>query len=482
LKINNLPNELLLEIFDFYRRGIHPYDCLWKKKYVWINITHVCGKWRAVMFASSSRLELGIIVGPDKPSDIKTILSGPLPILIDYVFKDKYVTKSAFWRLGAALGHPHRVREISFEGTDGLFEQFSKATNCFFPVLESLSLRFGCRYGRGSSPKLPDTFLKGPDLSDLHLRRLELKHVTLKSISGFLSSAKTLTNLILEIDLGENPSAQMRFLVCFQSMRCLRRLDLSTRLYIGIQFLPTPSAPKRIVPLSKLTFFRFVGHIQLLDALVARLSAPSLKDVDISFSGANSTIGTIVHLPRFINGIKKRYHAVHLDLRVWSFNLSLLTQSEHINHCKPRFKLYQSSRNSDQSFCSSLMQLSDALSTKLTDVGDLRVTIVEVAANPWEDNILWRRFLRQFPNVKALRIAGLKSAQIARIFIRDYTEPDDYLPFLPALEEIELPKLPALTHETRSQLSKCTAELALFEPFVSARKRTGRPVNVFFGH
>jgi hypothetical protein len=117
---------------------------------------------------------------------------------------------------------------------------------------------------------------------------------------------------------------------------------------------------------------------------------------------------------------------------------------------------------------------------KLTDGGELSVKIVKIAANPWEDNILWRRFLRQFPNVKALRIAGLKTAQIARIVTRDYTEPDDYLPFLPALEEIKLPKLPSLTHETRSQVSKRTAELALFEPFVSARKRTGRPVNVFF--
>jgi hypothetical protein len=137
--------------------------------------------------------------------------------------------------------------------------------------------------------------VKGPDLSDLHLQRLELKHVSLTSISGFLSSAKTLTDLILEIDLGENPSAQMPFLVCFQSMPCLRRLDLSSRLYIGIQFPPTPTAPIRIVPLSNLTFFRFVGHIELLDALVAGLSAPLLKDVDIWFSGANSTIGTIRH-------------------------------------------------------------------------------------------------------------------------------------------------------------------------------------------
>ena len=481
LTINNLPNELLLEIFDFYRRGIDPYDRLWKKKCVWIDLTHVCRKWRAAMFASSSRLELGVIVGPDKPSYIKTILSGPLPILIDYQCRDKYINKSALWRLRAALGYPDRVREISFEGTDGWFKQFFKATDCSFPILESLSLRFELRHGHGNYPKIPDTFLRGPDLSDLHLRRLQLKNVSLKSISGFLSSAKTVTDLILVIDLGKNPSAQMRRLqvVCFQSMPCLRRLDLSTSC-IGIQFLPTPSAPKRIVPLSKLTFFRFVGHIPLLDALVAGFSAPSLQDVVISFSDANSTIGT-VHLPRFINGMKKRYHAAHLDLQAWTFNFSLLTRSECINHCKPRFKLYPSSNNPGPDLHSSFMRLSDALSTKLTTVEELRVTIAKITYIPWVNDILWRRFLRQFPGVKALRINGLKTSQIARIVIRNHTEPDDYFPFLPALEEIELPKLPSLTHETRSQLSKRTAELALFEPFISARKRAGRPAKVFFG-
>jgi hypothetical protein len=479
LTINHIPDELLLEIFDFYRRGINSYDDLWKKKKVWVNLSHVCRRWRAVMFASSSRLELGITVGSKKPGHIKAILSGPLPILIDYKCRNENLTGSALWRLRAALGHSDRVREISFEGSDAWFGQFFTATtNCSFPVLESLSLCFGRGLRHGDDPKLPDTFLRGPDLSDLHpsLRRLSLKYVSLTSISGLLSSAKALTDLFLVIELGSNPSAQTSLLDCFQGIPCLRRLDLSTSIFI--KALPKPSTPKDIVPFSKLTFFRYVGNIIFLDALVARLSAPPLLDVDIAFSGATSTISPIVHLPRFINDIEERYHAVHLVLQGRVFSLSLLTHSEYINHCKPRFKLCRSPGDLGYhiDMIDSLMRVSDALSTKLSTVEELRVTSF---TDIWVGNIPWRRFLRQFSCVKALRIGGVKNSEIARLILRNYTEPDDHLPFLPALEEIELPKFEA--RETRSQFSKRTAELALFQPFVSARQQAGRPVKVFFG-
>jgi hypothetical protein len=74
------------------------------------------------MFASPSHLDLNVIVGPEKPSDIKTILSDRLPILIDYsdLYRLGYITDSTLGRMRAALGHRDRVREIyiSFEGSD----------------------------------------------------------------------------------------------------------------------------------------------------------------------------------------------------------------------------------------------------------------------------------------------------------------------------------------------------------------------------
>ena len=45
---------------------------------------HKVARRRAVVFASSFRLDINIIIKPEYPSDIKTILSGHLPIVINY--------------------------------------------------------------------------------------------------------------------------------------------------------------------------------------------------------------------------------------------------------------------------------------------------------------------------------------------------------------------------------------------------------------
>ena len=107
---------------------------------------------------------------------------------------------------------------------------------------------------------------------------------------------------------------------------------------------------------------------------------------------------------------------------------------------------------------------------------ELRVTFDRMNAIFWEDLILWRRFLWQLTNVKALRIECGNNDYIARIFLQDDQGPDNYLTFLPALEEMELVKDPLFTDESRHGL-----ELTAFESFISARQQVGRPVKVFFG-
>jgi hypothetical protein len=66
------------------------------------------------MFASSSRLDLNVVVGPVKPRHIKTILSGHWPILIDYSqsFAPSDITGSAVWRMHAVLKRRDRVRDL----------------------------------------------------------------------------------------------------------------------------------------------------------------------------------------------------------------------------------------------------------------------------------------------------------------------------------------------------------------------------------
>jgi hypothetical protein len=452
---------VLLEIFDSYRQAIDSYDRQWRWKCIWFSLAHVCRKWRAVVFASASRLDLGIPVGPDKPRHIKTILSGSLPILVNYRCRYRDITGSALWRMRAALKHHDRVRGISFEGSGANFDKFIKATNFPFPLLESLSLRL--RYG--DKQKLPDTFLRGPDLSDLHLQRLKLMRVSLTSISGFLLSATALIHLTLLIDTAFAPSSETSLLACLQGMPSLRHLKLT----ISSRLPSQPSTPKDIVPLSKLSSFRYVGHSVFLDTLMAGLSAPSLRHVGIRFFG-RMWLPT-VHFPRFINEMKERYHAVHVSFQTRVFRLSLLTQSECISRCEPRFNLGPFLRRSPVS----IIRMSAALSMKFTTVEELRFALDGTYDNVFENFITWRRFLQQFPSVKglkAIRTKGADNYHIARILNQDHGNPDE-LSFLPVLEEIDLGEKPI-------DESQCRSQLAAFEPFVSARQQAGRPVNVFF--
>jgi hypothetical protein len=455
-----------LEIFDSYRQGIDPNDHQWREKYLWFNLTHVCRKWRAVMLASSSRLDLGITVGPKKPGGIKTVLSSHLPIIFDFKLMYGELTGSVLWRMRAVLRHHHdRVRDITFEGTANDFDEFFKVTKCAFPVLESLSLQF-----KYCGNVVPDEFLGGPDLSELHLRRLTLCDFSFASISRLLSSGTFLTDLYLStsMDTAVSSSAVMSLLACLQGMPCLRSL----RLFI-LPDIPDsrsrPSTLEDIVPLSKLKKFRYDGPSPLLNALVAGLSAPSLRDVCFSFR--DDLCPPIVHLPRFIDEIEEHYHAVEVDFLQWDFRLLLLTQSEYIWRRKPcfeqGFELYIDLRYHRVS----IMRMSGALSTRLTTIEELKLTIASVV---WVDGILWRRFYQQFPSVKALRTEGANNAYwIARTLHQGHGEPGD-LSFLPALEEIDLGR-GSLTDE-----SEWESQLACFEPFVSARQQAGRPVRVFF--
>jgi F-box-like len=465
LTINHLPDEVLLEIFDLCRQDFDdPFWWEgWREHYRWFDLAHVCRKWRAIMSGSACRLDLGIHVDPKKPDHIETFLSGPWPIFIDYESRSSDITGNGLWRMLDILRHHDRVREIAFAGTSADLDKFVNVANCPFPMLEGLHFYVTVDCGF----KLPDAFLRGPDLSILHLRCLTLSHVTLPSISGFLMSATALTELDLGLHINTvDPSPEMTLLTCLPGMPSLHRLDLSifSISHFIHNFAPQPSPGKETVLLSKLKRFHYVGPWVLLDVLLAGLSAPSLQDFNIGF---DHNIPAIVYLPRFISEIEEHYYAAHVAFRGRS-RLLLLTHVEYISRGRPGFSStrHSSLLESPESI-ESIMRMSEALFARLVTVEELRVTFdYSYSVN----GIPWRRFLRQFPNVKGLRIGSAKTDCIAQNLQEG---PGDHLAFLPALEEIELGKIPLLTEESRQ------SELAAFEPFVSARQQAGRPVKVF---
>jgi hypothetical protein len=469
LTINDLPAEVLLGIFNLYRESL--YDYQWTEKYAWINLAHVCKKWRTVVFAYPSHLNLCITVGPGKPNHIETILSGPFQILIDYKYINKDIDRNftsnppALRRLHAAHRYPNRVRGITFEGTRAGFDKLFEVTNCPFPVLESLFLS----PAHGYDLKLPDTFLRGPDLCDLrHLRRVKLYSYSLPPICRFLSSTAALTDLDLIINATNGTSQEPSLLTCLQGMPCLHSINLCISHKIH-DSLSHPSTSKAIVPLSKLTSFCYNGHRAFLNFLMAGFLAPSLRNVNIFITDLVWT--PIVHLPRFMNAIEVHYHTAYVAFQESKFSVSLVPDFGFLSARRPHIELGSPPYRTDM-----MVQICNGLSTKLATINELYV-IFDHMADLWEDCFplgRWCSLLQQFPGVKTLRTRGVDSDYVARTLLhQNHEEPNDVLSFLPVLEEIELDKYVFSTLK-----SQRASQLVVLQPFVSARRGAGRPVRV----
>jgi hypothetical protein len=411
------------------------------------------------MFASSFRLDLNIIVGPEKPGQIKTILSGHLPILIDYLrlYRPQDITDSVLWRMRTALRHRDRVREISFKAWDAIFRKFITATNYHFPALESLILSFP----QGEEADIPPTFLR-PDLSDLRLRRLTLCGVSLASVSGLLLSATALTDLTLIFTstaaVSFDSSQGSLLLACLRGMRCLRSLNLTTPCDLR-DSQSQHSTPKDIVPLLNLTDFHYLGSTMFLNDFMSGLSAPSLQDARFLLF-VNSPL---LYLSRVIDDLREEFRSVSVTFDVDYFYLLSSTHLARSDQFKPSFRLHANH------YPDSINPINSIPSTKLAAAEELALLFPDTALVAGRQyDLRLREFLRQFRSVKVLRLDRPFVPEIALSL-----QQDDGDTLLPLLEEIEL-SVPRSTKGIDEEY-----QLAAFEPFVSAREHTGRPVNVF---
>ncbi|KAI0250882.1 hypothetical protein BJV78DRAFT_526688 [Lactifluus subvellereus] len=155
-RINKLPGEVLLEIFDSYRKGFK-YIKQWNRIDGWFKLSHVCRKWREAVLASSSRLDLRLFLTVSHHINAALMRRlPPLPIVLNYEMGVR--TARDHDRIVAALKYCDRVREIAFRGSGSGLDKFLKATKRSFPVLESLEL---CHSSSGFDLKLPHKFLGG---------------------------------------------------------------------------------------------------------------------------------------------------------------------------------------------------------------------------------------------------------------------------------------------------------------------------------
>ena len=264
--IDILPELALLEIFYFFIRG--------PRTRPWCTLVHVCRKWRSLVFGSPHRLDLKLYCGVTTPVRATLDAWPPLPISIFALRPEKWVEDNII----AALEHNDRISEVILSHIPSLdFQKVLAEMQKPFPALTVLALR-----GRDETePVFPASFLGG---AAPRLRTLILGCIPFPGLPNLILSASHLVHLRLA---GIPDSGHFPFETMVTCLSVLTRLEL---LHIEFKYAENRPYRKSRPPdlrtrifLRVLTELRFNGVSDYLDDLVARIDAPLLDKLGMTF-------------------------------------------------------------------------------------------------------------------------------------------------------------------------------------------------------
>ena len=265
MTIDVLPEDALLEIFDFYVDET--------QIEAWQTLVHVCRNWRNLVFGSPRRLNLRLNCTARTPVGKMLDIWPPLPIVI----KVKMSGVDNIFTL-AALEHKDRITELElFDIPPSLDHEVFEAIRHPFPVLTCLQLwpRYETR------PVFPSWFLGG---SAPRLQTLILHSISFPEFPTLLLSATSLVRLHLWNILPTLVSSYVSPEEMVTGLSALTSLDelVIEFGYIGDQKRVHlhPSTRTLLPALTKLRLKWTNGY---LENLVARIDAPLLDNLEITF-------------------------------------------------------------------------------------------------------------------------------------------------------------------------------------------------------
>ncbi|KAH9160992.1 hypothetical protein EDB89DRAFT_2248547 [Lactarius sanguifluus] len=284
--IEMIPEDyVLLEIFDTYRLNALEHSRLGGRQWEWHRLSHVCQRWRSIIFASPQLLGLKIFCTYGKPV-IEILNSWPaFPIVVQYGGFPASSSLTAGDQDGiiATLSHPTRVREIQLTATTPLLENLVTLTQEPLSMLERLHLSTEV----GPGLVLPREF--GGGFSTLLI--LRLVGVALPALPQLLSSVRDLVSLQLE-ELPSIGYTLEALLICLPEMTRLKTLRIHFLSPISRPVLT--STPERRSVLPYLDYIEFHGTSEYLESPLSTFDAPSLKYIHVSFFNQ-----LIFHPPQF---------------------------------------------------------------------------------------------------------------------------------------------------------------------------------------
>jgi hypothetical protein len=275
-RIDVLPDDVLLEIFDFYVDMSPPFA---RKRDIeeWQTLVHVCRRWRSLVFQSPRRLNLRLYCTPNTPAKDTLDTWPALPLIVKgstgFLPCDNVI---------AALGQSDRVCKVDLmDLAKWQLDDVLATMQVPFPELTDLRL-MSHAYDK-TLPTIPDSdsFLGGSAprlrilsvsgirfpglpkllLSTTHLAQLWLSHpgyvyISPESVIAVISSLSSLGTLSLEFD----------------SSQSSRPVSQSPSL---------PPLERSVLPALKRLYF--TGVAEYLQDLVTRIDAPQLNEMGVIF-------------------------------------------------------------------------------------------------------------------------------------------------------------------------------------------------------
>jgi hypothetical protein len=290
--IDILPDNVLLEIFDFYKEDdMFSIRATWISTWMWKTLIQVCRRWRCVIFRSPLRLDLRLVCTDTRPTTTSLDIWPPFPISIDCW---DGVNEKTVENVIAAVKHGNeRISHISFDGFTG--SALKKLVAVMQQPLPALT-HFCLKSYDESAPMLPETFLGG---SAPQLEMFSLYGIPFPTFPQFIASSTHIRSLsITSIPyFGYIPPDAM--VACLAALPNLEFLSIKFRL--PLSWLPqiTPPPRTRIV-LSALMKLSFCGFSEYFEDFIAQIDAPFLKELIVKFF-----VHGIIDIPRLQHFISR---------------------------------------------------------------------------------------------------------------------------------------------------------------------------------
>jgi F-box-like len=356
--IDILPDDVLLEIFHFYKEDTTSIvSFTWR----WRTLIHVCRRWRHTIFGSPRRLDLRLVCSERTPARRSLDIWPPFPIII-FSNIDQTVDEECSENVIAALEHRERIYSIfTLESIGGsALEKSIAAMLEPFPVLTQCSL---ISWNNSvSMPVLPETFLGG---SAPHLVWFRLRGIPFPTFPNFVLSSTQIQYLSLENIPHSGYISPDVMVTSLAALPNLRRLSIGFQSPLSrpVEIAPAPLT-RAVFP--ALAHLSFRGVSEYFEDFIARIEGSQPYSLAITFfmdlifviprlhNLINRTLAERVNQASmeftsqeikisFANHIRLEIKCERLDWKLSSMTqilsqqLPLLSHVEHFEICEPLF-------------------------------------------------------------------------------------------------------------------------------------------------